>query len=73
MAAAKEKLSGNFLHFIIIPTHFAEDCRDKNSKNVLRLEIMEVILVHCRFVNNYYQKNSKSLYTFVSNKPVHQL
>ena len=28
--------------------------KDKNSENVPRLEIMEVVLVHCNIVNNDY-------------------
>ena len=29
--------------------------KDKNGKNVLHLEITELVLVHCNLVNNYYQ------------------
>ena len=43
--------------------------KDKNGKNVPHLEITEVVLVHCNIVNNYYQQDSRVLYTFVSNKP----
>ena len=28
---------------------------DRNSKNVPRLEIVEVVLVHCNLANNSYQ------------------
>ena len=38
--------------------------KDKNGENVQHLEITEVVLV-----NNYYQQDSRILYTFVSNKP----
>ena len=38
-----------------------------------RLEITEIIFVHCNIVNNNYQQNSKALYTFVPNKPFGQL
>ena len=41
----------------------------KNDENVLHLEITEVVLVHCNIVNNYYQQDSRVLYTFVPNKP----
>ena len=37
------------------------------------LEITEVVLVHCNFFNNDYQKNSGVLYTFVPNKSFGQL
>ena len=43
--------------------------KDKNSENVLHLEIKEVLLVHCNIVNNDYQQDSRVLYTFVPNKP----
>ena len=33
------------------------------------LEITEVVLVHCNIANNYYQQDSRVLYTFVPNKP----
>ena len=33
------------------------------------LEITEVVLVHCHILNNYYQQDSRVLYTFVPNKP----
>ena len=43
--------------------------KDKNSKNVPHLEIIEVVLVHCYIVNNDYQQDSRVLYKFVPNKP----
>ena len=42
--------------------------KDKNGENVPRLEITDVVLVHCNMVNNDYQHDSKVLYTFVPNK-----
>ena len=33
------------------------------------LEIVELVLVHCNLVNNDYQQDSRTLYTFVPNKP----
>ena len=42
--------------------------KDKNGENVRRLEITEVVLVHCDIVNNDYQQDSTVLYTFVPNK-----
>ena len=42
--------------------------KDKNGENVPYIEITEVILVHCDFVNNDYQQDSRVLYTFVPNK-----
>ena len=33
------------------------------------LEIIELVLVHCNLVNNDYQKESGTLYTFFPNKP----
>ena len=43
--------------------------KDKNGANVPHFEITEVVLVHCKIVNNDYQQESRVLYTFVPNKP----
>ena len=43
--------------------------KHKNSENVLHLEITEVVLIHYNIVYNYYQQDSRGLYTFVPNKP----
>ena len=42
--------------------------KDKDGEDVLKLESVEVVLVHCNLVNNSYQKASKVLFTFVPNK-----
>ena len=42
--------------------------KDKNGENVPHLEVLELVLVHCNLVNNYYQKDSRILYTFARNK-----
>ena len=47
--------------------------KDKNGENVPKLEIVEVILVHCNLVKNDYQHTSKVLFTFVPNKEFGQL
>ena len=41
---------------------------EKNGENVLHLEIVELVLIHC-IVNNNYHKNSRILYRFFPNKP----
>ena len=41
---------------------------DKNGKYVLKLESVEVALVHCNLVKNDYQHMPKVLFTFVPNK-----
>ena len=46
---------------------------DKNSKNVPKLENLEVVLVHCNLVNNSYQQHSRVLFTFVPTKQYGQL
>ena len=43
--------------------------KGKNGENLPRLEIIEVVLVHCNISNNDYQQVSRVLYTFVPNKP----
>ena len=42
--------------------------KDKNGENVRRLEVVELVLVHCNLVNNDYQQDSRILYAFVPNK-----
>ena len=42
---------------------------DKNGESVPLLEITELVLVHFNLVNNDYQQDSRTLYTFVPNKP----
>ena len=41
--------------------------KDENGENLPYLEVTEVLLVHCNFVNNDYQQNSRVCYTFVPN------
>ena len=43
--------------------------KDKNGEDVPHLKIVELVLVHCNFVNNDYQQDSRILYTFAPNKP----
>ena len=47
--------------------------KDKDGKNVLKLESVGVVLVHCNIVNNNYQQALKVLFTFVPNKQFGQL
>ena len=47
--------------------------KTENGVNVPYLEITEVVLMHCNFVNNNYQRNSRLLYTFVPDKFFGQL
>ena len=42
--------------------------KDENGENVSYSEITAVVLVHCKIVNNDYQKDSRVFYTFVSYK-----
>ena len=42
--------------------------KDKNDENVPHLEILELVLVHCNFVNSDYQQDSRISYTFAPNK-----
>ena len=43
--------------------------KDANGENVPHLEVVELVLVHRNIINNNYQRDSRILYTFVSNKP----
>ena len=42
--------------------------KDKNSENVPHLEVVELVLLHYKLVNNDCQQDSRILYTFVPNK-----
>ena len=39
----------------------------KHGENLPHLEIVELVLVHCNLINNDYQQDSRTLYTFVPN------
>ena len=45
-----------------------KNTKDENGENVPRLEVVELVLVHCNLVNNDYQQDSRILYAFVPNK-----
>ena len=47
--------------------------KDTNGGKFPNLEIVELVLIHCNLANNYYQQNSRILYTFVPNKPLGSL
>ena len=47
--------------------------KDKNGENVTHPEITEVVSVYCNMVNNYYQQDSRVLYTFVPKKTLGSL
>ena len=47
--------------------------QDKEGEDVLKLESVEVFLVHFNLVNKNYQQASKVLFTFVPNKQFVQL
>ena len=47
--------------------------QDNDGEDVPRLDSLEVVLVHCNFVNNNYLQASKVLFTFVPNKQFGQL
>ena len=42
--------------------------KNENGENVPNLEINEVVLAHCNIFSNYYQQDSRVLYTFVPKK-----
>ena len=42
--------------------------KDENGENVPRLEITDVVLIHCNIGNNDYQQDSRILCTFILNK-----
>ena len=42
--------------------------KDEDGENVPKLKIFQVVLDHCNIVGNYYQHDSRVLYTFLPNK-----
>ena len=44
--------------------------KDQSGENVPNLDITKVVLVYCNIANNYYQQDSRVLYTFVTNEPL---
>ena len=42
--------------------------KDKSGENIPRLEVVELVLVHCNLVNKNSQQDSRILYAFVPNK-----
>ena len=40
----------------------------KNGEKVPNLEVVEIVLVQCKLVDNQYQQKSEILYTFIPNK-----
>ena len=47
--------------------------QDKEGEDVPKLESVEVVLVHCNLVNNFFQQAPKVLFTLVPNKRFGQL
>ena len=47
--------------------------KDKNGKNVPKIESVEVVSVDCNLVKNDYQHTPKVLFTFIPNKQFGQL
>ena len=47
--------------------------KENINEDKIHLEINKIILVYCNIVNNDYQRDSRLLYTFISNKSFRQL
>ena len=47
--------------------------KNKNGENVPKLEIVDIVLVHCYLVKNDHQHTSKVLFTSIPNKTFGQL
>ena len=47
--------------------------KDKNSENLSRLGVTEVVLIYFNIVNSYYQQDSRALYTFAPDKSFGEL
>ena len=66
-----ESLTPETMKLLVSTTKDVDE--DKNGENVPKLEIVQVVLVHCNLVKNDYQHTSKVLFTFVPNKKFGQL
>ena len=42
--------------------------KNKKGENVPHLDVVKLVLIHCNLVNNYYQQDSRILFTFVPHK-----
>ena len=58
---------------ILLESTKSKITKNENGENIPRLEITEVVLIHCNIVNNSYQQNFKVLDTFAPNKSFDQL
>ena len=47
--------------------------KDKSGENVPKLEMVDIVLMHCNVVNNNYQQASIVLFTFVPDKQFEHL
>ena len=47
--------------------------KDKDGDNLRQIEQVHSVLLHCNFIQNNYQQDSKLLYTFVQDKQYGQL
>ena len=60
-------------YYLELESTKSEITKSENGENPFNLEITEVVLIPCNIVNNNYQRSSRVLYTFVSNKSFCQL
>ena len=66
--------SGYYLEFLtsetikLLGSAESKITKNKNGENVPHLEVVELVLFHCRLVSNDYQQDSRILYTFVPSK-----
>ena len=51
----------------------SKTAKNENGENVRHLKITEAVLVHCNFISNYHQHDTKVLKIFVRNKSLGQL
>ena len=60
-------------YYLELESTKSEITKSENGENPFNLEITEVVLIPCNIFNNNYQRSSRVLYTFVSNKSFYQL
>ena len=60
-------------YYLELESTKSEITKSENGENPFNLKITEVVLIPCNIFNNNYQRSSRVLYTFVSNKSFCQL
>ena len=56
------------LLYLLHMEEYKRKVKTKNGENIPSLEVVEVVLIQCNLIHNYYQQNPEVLYIFTPNK-----